>query len=145
TIDLHETPGRIRTSSGDLLLDQYYQGHLYLRGIRVLQPVFEPGQAFRFGYNLVRGTVGRDRQPLVNVEEIMACIHSIWESAIEQAGDIVLPKYLEIFRSTPPSAEVRGTDHLITESTAKKLPDSPPHDPARAGASYCLDSRQNAL
>ncbi|RAQ66914.1 hypothetical protein COH20_007204 [Aspergillus flavus] len=143
TIDLHETPGRIRTPSGDLLLDQYYQGHLYLRGIRVLQPVFEPGQAFRFGYNLARGTVGRDRQPLVNVEETMTCIHSIWESAIEQAGDVVLPKYLEIFRGTLPPADARGTYHLITESTAKKMWESLIHDPAGAGVFYCLDSRRN--
>jgi hypothetical protein len=143
TIDLHETPGRIRTPSGDLLLDQYYQGHLYLRGIRVLQSVFEPGQAFRFGYNLVRGTVGRDRQPLVNVEEIMACIHSIWESAVEQAGDIVLPKYLEIFRGTPPPAEARGTDHLITKSTAKRMWESLIHGSAGTGVFYCLESRRN--
>ncbi|KJK62593.1 hypothetical protein P875_00095224 [Aspergillus parasiticus SU-1] len=129
--------------AGDLLLDQYYQGHLHLRGIRVLQPVFEPGQAFRFGYNLARGTVGRDRQPLVNVEETMTCIHSIWESAIEQAGDVVLPKYLEIFRGTPPPADARGTYHLITESTAKKMWESLIHDPAGAGVFYCLDSRRN--
>ncbi|KAH2164954.1 hypothetical protein KXV74_006386, partial [Aspergillus fumigatus] len=143
TIDLHEAPGRIRTPSGDVLLDQYYQGHLYLRGIRVLQPVFEPEQTFHFGYDLARGTVGRDRQPLVNVEEIMACIHSIWESAIEQADGVVLPKYLEIFRSTPPPAEARGTHHLITESTAKKMWQSLIHDSAGAGVFYCLDSRRN--
>jgi hypothetical protein len=41
----------------------------------------------------------------VNVEEIMACIYSIWESAVEQAGDIILLKYLEIFWGTPPPAE----------------------------------------
>ncbi|GKZ63037.1 hypothetical protein AnigIFM49718_010768 [Aspergillus niger] len=143
TIDLHETPGRIRTPSGDLLLDQYYQGRLYFRGIRVLQPVFEPGQAFRFGYNLARGTVGRDRQPLVNMEEIMACIHSIWERAIEQAGDVVLPKYLEIFQGTPPPADARGTDYLITETTAHKMWDSLIHNSAGAGVFYCLDSRRN--
>ncbi|KAF7137063.1 hypothetical protein CNMCM5793_006914 [Aspergillus hiratsukae] len=143
TIDLHETPGRIRTPSGDLLLDQYYQDRLYLKGIRVLQPVFEPRQAFRFGYNLAWGTVGRDRQPLMNVKEIMACIHSIWESAIEQAGDVVLPRYLEIFQANPPPADVRGAGHLVSESTAKKMWESLTHDSTGAGVFYCLDSRRN--
>ncbi|KAF4219065.1 hypothetical protein CNMCM5878_003920 [Aspergillus fumigatiaffinis] len=138
--DIHED---VAVTIGDLLLDQYYQGHLYLRGIRVLQPAFEPGQTFHFGYNLARGTVGRDRQLLVNVEEIMACIHSIWESAIEQADDVALPKYLEIFRSTPPPAEARGTGYLITESTAKKMWQSLIHGSAGAGVFYCLDSRRN--
>jgi hypothetical protein len=77
------------------------------------------------------------------MEEIMACIHSIWESAIKQADGIVLPKYLKIFWSTPPPAEARGTNHLITESAAKKIWQLLIHDSAGASVFYCLDSQRN--
>lgn len=65
TIDLHPSSGQIRTPLGDLLLEPMYQGHMYLKGMRVPEPSLD-GQAFRFGYNLTQGGVDRDRQRLVD-------------------------------------------------------------------------------
>ncbi|KAL4862107.1 hypothetical protein BDV12DRAFT_203355 [Aspergillus spectabilis] len=120
TLDLQVHPDRIRTPSGDLLLGPMYNGHIYLKGIRVPQ-ADQDRPAFYFGYNLLRGNVDRDRQRLVDGQSITETIHAIWDSAIANEQLVVLPRYIKLLRHHSTSADAIGADRFITEETAKKV------------------------
>ncbi|KAI9041054.1 uncharacterized protein KD926_007471 [Aspergillus affinis] len=142
TVDLHAPSSSVRTSVGDLLLGPVHRGQLYLKGLRV--PDSSHGQQpFRFGYNLVRGSVDRDRQRLVNPQQVVASIHSIWENAITQDETKVLPRYLELLRDHPSSADAKGAEGLVTESTARKLWVAICREPTAAETFFCAESKQN--
>lgn len=76
TVDLHAPSSSVRTPVGDLLLGPAHRGRLYLKGLRVPEPSRDE-QTFRFGYNLVHGSVDWDRKRLVDAPEAMANVHSI--------------------------------------------------------------------
>ncbi|KAE8310985.1 hypothetical protein BDV41DRAFT_579005 [Aspergillus transmontanensis] len=143
TVDLHPPSGRIRTPSGDLLLAPMYQGHLYLKGMRVPEPTLS-NSAFRLGYNLIRGSVDRDRQRLVNTQQVIEGIHAIWECAIAQAETAVLPRYLHLLRGFPLSSDVRGADLLVSEAIATKLWAALRREAMTGGGVfYCPESSQH--
>lgn len=144
TIDLHPSSGRIRTPSGDLLLEPMYQGHMYLKGMRVPEPSLD-GQAFRFGYNLTQGGVDRDRQRLVDPRQVTENIHKIWESAIAQTEGVALPRYLELFRHHPLSADARGADRLVAETTARRMWDALNYESKMGDLFYYSESHQNEV
>lgn len=144
TIDLHPSSGRIRTPSGDLLLEPMYQGHMFLKGMRVPEPSLD-GQAFRFGYNLTQGGVDRDRQRLVDPRQVTENIHKIWESAIAQTEGVALPRYLELFRHHPLSADARGADRLVAETTARRMWDALNYESKMGDLFYYSESHQNEV
>ncbi|KAI9043834.1 uncharacterized protein KD926_002724 [Aspergillus affinis] len=90
TVDLHAATGRVRTPFGDLLLEPVYRGRLYLKGIRVPEPSLD-GKAVKFGYNLFHGRVGRDRQRLLDPDQVTKDLHRIWSHAIVIAQSDALP------------------------------------------------------
>ncbi|KAE8371297.1 hypothetical protein BDV26DRAFT_134990 [Aspergillus bertholletiae] len=144
TVDLHAPSSSVRTPVGDLLLGSVHWGRLYLKGLRV--PESSQGhQPFRFGYNLVRGSVDRDRQRLVDAPQAVANIHSIWEHAIMQDEAKALPRYLELLRDHPSSPDARGAERLVTETTAKKLWAAICCEPMARGVFYCRESDQNEV
>ena len=144
TIDLHPPSGRIRTPSGDLLLEPMYQGHMYLKGIRVPESSLD-GKAFRFGYNLTQGSVDRDRQRLIDARKVTESIHKIWESAITQTEGVALPRYLELFRDYPLSADARGADRHVTQTTAQKMWDALNYESKMGDLFYYSESHQNEV
>ncbi|KAB8213147.1 hypothetical protein BDV33DRAFT_210481 [Aspergillus novoparasiticus] len=135
-------PARIRTLSGDLLLAPPYRDRLYLRGIRVPETGWDHS-AFRYGYNLISGSVERDRQWLLNASHVTNSIHAIWEEAISQDEAETLPRYLELFRTYPSSADVIGADRVVTEAVAKKLWASLWGEATAADVFYYPESRRN--
>ncbi|KAL2829136.1 hypothetical protein BJY01DRAFT_255096 [Aspergillus pseudoustus] len=72
--------------------------------------------AFHFGYNLISGSVGRDRQRLLNASQVTDCIHAIWEEAIIRDEEKILPHYLELLRTQPSAADACDADHVVTEA-----------------------------
>ncbi|KAB8227538.1 uncharacterized protein BDW43DRAFT_316712 [Aspergillus alliaceus] len=142
TVDLHAPSSSVRTPVGDLLLGSVHWGRLYLKGLRV--PESSQGhQPFRFGYNLVHGSVDRDRQRLVDAPQAAADIHSIWERAIMQDEAKALPRYLELLRNHPSCADARGAERSVTEATAKKLWEAICREPRTRDVFYCRESDQN--
>lgn len=144
TIDLHPPSGRIRTPSGDLLLEPTYRGHLYLKGFRVPEPSLD-SSGFRFGYNLIQGSVDRDRQRLVNLQQFTKSIHLIWETAITRVETVALPRYLELLRNYPSSVDARDADQLVAETTARKMWDALGHESKKGDLFYCSESGQNKV
>ncbi|KAE8396856.1 hypothetical protein BDV37DRAFT_277336 [Aspergillus pseudonomiae] len=142
TVDLHAPSSSVRTPVGDLLLGPAHRGRLYLKGLRVPEPSRDE-QTFRFGYNLVHGSVDRDRKRLVDASEAMANVHSIWEKAIARDEAKALPRYLELLRDHASCADASGAERLVSESTAKKLWAAIRREPSAEGEFYCQTSDQD--
>ncbi|KAE8334373.1 hypothetical protein BDV24DRAFT_156901 [Aspergillus arachidicola] len=115
TVDLHAPSSSVRTPVGDLLLGPAHWGRLYLKGLRVPEPSRDV-QTFRFGHNLVHGSVDRDRKRLVDASEAMAN------------------------RCRASCADASGAERLVSESTAKKLWAAIRREPSAGGEFYCQTS-----
>ncbi|KAL2848982.1 hypothetical protein BJX68DRAFT_276168 [Aspergillus pseudodeflectus] len=142
TIDLGPIDAWIRTSSGDLLLAPCYRDRLYLKGIHIPETGFDRS-AFHFGYNLISGSVGRDRQRLLNASQVTDRIHAIWEKAITQDEAKILPRYLELLQTHPSAADACDADRVVTATVAKKLWAALRSEATAANQFYCPKSRCN--
>lgn len=121
TFDLNCPSAIVHTLCGDLILDKAYAGHLYVKGIRVPLMGFET-QRFHFGYNLTGSLYSnRDRQRGTDQEKVAEMVASIWESAIRQRQEEILPQYVSLLRYQPLSADVIFADKMVTEGTAKEI------------------------
>ncbi|KAF4768593.1 hypothetical protein HAV15_002962 [Penicillium sp. str.  len=110
----------IETEDGDLILDQRFQGKVYLKG--TLLPVsVSRSRTFKFGYNFAKGQFGRDRQSLLDKHEEADIVRRIWESAIRMHQSVMLPIYINLLRNFPQAADVESADQLLEETTRKLI------------------------
>lgn len=72
-------------------------------------------------------------------------IHKIWESAIAQTEGVALPRYLELFRHHPLSADARGADRLVAETTARRMWDALNYKSKMGDLFYYSESHQNEV
>jgi hypothetical protein len=146
TIDLNRPSELVRTPHGDLILDEAYVGHLYVKGIHVPLAGTE-GHRFRVGYNLVRGNLGRDRdrQRLMDGEQEARTVTLIWETAIKQQEEKVLPLYVSLLRYHPLWADVRLAEVMITEVTARKVWGALAAEARATGAFYYPEGYENPV
>ena len=121
TLDLNCPDILLRTPAGSLILDDTFSGQLYLKGIRA--PIRCGEETYRYGYDLVSDNLrNRDRRLVSysSTEEAKA-VALIWEHAIKQQENQVLPRYTELLREYPSAPDVSLADESITETTAKEI------------------------
>ena len=75
----------IRTPHGNLIFDASLSGKLFLRGLE-LPCSSASGKDFRYAYDLMKGSTGRDRTSLTNAHEESRIMAKIWEDAISCAS-----------------------------------------------------------
>ncbi|OJJ32881.1 hypothetical protein ASPWEDRAFT_42920 [Aspergillus wentii DTO 134E9] len=110
----------VETPNGDLILDHNFANKVYMNG--TLLPVFgEKTGPFDYGYNITRGTWSTDRGQFENDKEAARSLCSVWEAAIEQNQEALLPKYVGLLRNRPEAPDIRCADRLLELVTAKKI------------------------
>ena len=120
TVDLDRPSASIRTPSGDLILDPRFAGRIYLKGLQ-LPMASSAGNPLHYGYNLFHGSVNRDRRWLIDSRRQAEILASIWESAIKQDKDTILPRYVDLLRYHPSAADVGFADHVVSALTANHI------------------------
>lgn len=106
----------VATNYGDLILDQAFQGKVYLRGLLLPSSTLD-SNPFKLGYNFIKGRVNRDRQRLADDLEEADLVTRIWESAIEKEETVLLPIYVNLLRKFPRVPDVALADHLLKDCT----------------------------
>ncbi|KAF2497545.1 hypothetical protein BU16DRAFT_606081 [Lophium mytilinum] len=125
TIDVSPPSEKIRTSHGDLILDPKFENKTYLKGLLLLNPSAS-GKKFRFGYNFLNGTTGRDRANLANARDEARKLAGIWGEALSTDNDSsetsLVAKYTRMLREElQSSADVSEADQFVPESAVKKI------------------------
>ena len=98
---------RVATYYGDLILDQAFQGKVYLRGLLLPSSTLD-SNPFKLGYNFIKGRVNRDRQRLADDLEEADLVTRIWESAIEKEETVLLPIYVNLSENSLAYATLRS-------------------------------------
>lgn len=109
----------IETEAGDIILDASFHGKVFYKGMLLSGPVSET-ESFRLGYNFSAGTVNRDRQRLVDKQEEANMVRRIWETAIDQHKESMLPIYVNLLRNFPRAPDVAWAERLL-EAPTKSL------------------------
>lgn len=144
TIDIYPPTERIRTLNGDLILDPAYAGKLYLKGIQV--PLVSAGKHdFCFGYNLMSGSLNRDRQQMMDIEEEARNVALIWEGAIRQQEERTVPLYTGLLRYQPLSADVKLAERETSKATAERIWTGLLSEAKTAGTFYYCEDRGDAV
>ena len=87
SIDLDPPVAFVRhPGHGDLILDDAFNGKIYLKGLRV--PTYN--LTFKYGYQLFKGHINRDRDQVINVRQMADSLTTIWAHAIDQKGTPLL-------------------------------------------------------
>ena len=97
----------VATNYGDLILDQAFQGKVYLRGLLLPSSTLD-SNPFKLGYNFIKGRVNRDRQRLADDLEEADLVTRIWESAIEKEETVLLPIYVNLSENSLAYATLRS-------------------------------------
>lgn len=120
SLDLDAPPDGdiIRTRKGDLLLGPGHSARVYLKGLRA-DGHGPDGRHYKHGYNLLTGSIDRDRARLVNQFEEATRIAGIWEQAILKRGDNVTDAYLKLFHEDQKWPDIAFADEVITSRTAE--------------------------
>jgi hypothetical protein len=109
----------IETNAGDLILDPNFHGQLYLKGM-LLPAAFCELKTYRLGYNFPRGKVNRDRQILVDSHEEANIVRQIWEAALQNHKEKLLPIYIDLLRNYHDAPDVGFAKDLL-ESPQESL------------------------
>lgn len=107
----------VQTEAGDLILDARFEGHIYLKGLRIAAH----GTNFAFGYNLARGTIGRDRDCLKTAPEEDDMLSTIWEQAILTQGPSAVDTYIKMLHDKEGSREVVLTGQKLSKSAVQVI------------------------
>ncbi|GFG16460.1 hypothetical protein IFM61392_09518 [Aspergillus lentulus] len=106
----------IETDHGDLIFDPRFRGKVFLKGL-LLPSCLGEARPFRLGYNFLNGRVNRDRQRLVSRRQEADLVRKIWESAIREHEELVLPIYVSLLREFPRAPDIELADRLLESST----------------------------
>ena len=106
----------IETETGDIILDAPFHGKVFYKGILLSGPDSE-AESFKLGYNFPAGTVNRDRQRLVDKQEEANIVRRIWEAAIDQHEESMLPIYVNLLRNSPRAPDVALAERLLEAPT----------------------------
>lgn len=118
----------IKTSRGDLLLDNAVRGNLYLKGL-LLQETTEArsasisGRRLKFGYNFSHGETNRDRKSLFALQQESWAIFNIWDSALAKQPNLVGDLSDMLLSKDPEYADVVSAKDMVKSSTAIRLKD----------------------
>jgi hypothetical protein len=115
SLDLNPPSEMIQTPNGSLILDEEFGGRLYLKSLLLKEN--NTGKKLKFGYNLFRGNVDRDRKRLPTGEEAWD-LAEIWAGAIRLRPRDTLDKYVALLREDK-NADVNGVENHISESMAR--------------------------
>ncbi|RYP13179.1 hypothetical protein DL765_007006 [Monosporascus sp. GIB2] len=80
--------GLVPTKKGDLILDQHFEGNIYLKGLllqesRPGKSASMTGKKLKYGYNFAKGATNRERQSMAGADEESRAIFSIWNEALK--------------------------------------------------------------
>jgi hypothetical protein len=119
TLDLHPPDLIIRSSKGSLILDRNYSNMAYLKGL--LLECSLNSRRFKFGYDLIEGTVNRDRHWVRDPKLVAMNLVSIWEEAIEKNEAATLAEYVNMHFDTEKWADIDLAEDYITSTLAQKI------------------------
>jgi len=134
SLDLHPPKKVIETSYGSLILDHEYHGRVYLNGLTLAihnlleksmeADTDEPEEAlfrqYRYGYNLLRGEVNREREALKDSIETRD-FTKIWTEAIIKYPADTLKLFVDMLQEDDLCADVCHAKHCITNDVAKAI------------------------
>jgi hypothetical protein len=113
----------VTTDAGNLILDPAYANKLYLHGL-LLPNGSKSGRKFRFGYNLLNATTGRDRDTVSDAAAEAEQIGAIWEQVLTAEDDskvstTYLEKYSAVLRKyIHKAADVFDVGDYMSEDVA---------------------------
>ena len=114
----------VRTKYGSLIEDQGLAGKVFLRGLE-LPSSSASGKSFRYAYDLLVGSTGRDRTSLSNANEESSIMAKIWRDAIDQTSteegrNQLLDQYLEMLDADQ-AADVHNASRYANIRTVATL------------------------
>jgi hypothetical protein len=118
SLDLDSPSNHITTPYGSLILDERFQGRIYLKSLFLKA---KPAKPFKFCYNFFRGEVDRDRQRLSNWEEEAGILAKIWAEAIKLEDGSALLHLIDMLQDETQWADVNLAPDYISEETARTI------------------------
>jgi hypothetical protein len=119
SMDLDRPSNVVKTAYGDLILDPEFSGRVYLKEL-LLKNSASPFK-YKFGYNLSRGDVNRERQSMESSVEEAKTIARIWDGAIQNNPADTLNEYVMMLREDTSRADVNHAKDYISETTANSI------------------------
>jgi hypothetical protein len=118
-IDLHGTSNIIKIAHGSLILDEKFSDKIFLKGL-LLQGQSR-GRKFKYGYDTLHGTVGRDRTKLEDESEELSMLANIWGGAIAIREKDCVPKYVEMLWEQQEWADVSKAQARMSSNTVRAI------------------------
>ncbi|KAF9885418.1 hypothetical protein FE257_012940 [Aspergillus nanangensis] len=109
TLDILNPRDTIKTTGGDLFLDESFSNKIYLKGLLLPQSP-SASKNLIYGYNFYSGALNRDRTRMTDRKEESRMITQIWEEAIALDEQILLPKFVDMLRQSPPPWDARKNE-----------------------------------
>lgn len=107
----------IRTPAGDLILNQRFAGHVYVKGLLVMGTK----ATYIYGYNFSHGMLNRDRDRFVNSSEEGKLLTAVWEQAILFHGPRLAAAYLKLFEDDEATTEASLTGKNLSKSAVESI------------------------
>jgi hypothetical protein len=111
--------GLIPTPHGDLILDPQLRGQLDHNGITLTNSTV--GGAFLFAYNFAYSSTCRDRRRLASWRDAARQVRQIWEEALREKEDTVLPLLVDLLRKQAHSADAEMIGPHLEPSARRQI------------------------
>ncbi|KAM0346501.1 hypothetical protein ACHAPU_005566 [Fusarium lateritium] len=84
----------VRTPMGDLILDSKFRDNIYFQGFILHEKSKTTNSSLsdkrlRYGYNIIHGTVDKDKKHISSLQEESRAFMSIWDSVLKQRPHLV--------------------------------------------------------
>ena len=118
-IDLDQPTRVFETVHGTLIQDETFGNKVYLKGL--LLETTSSAKRFKFGYDLMEGTVNRDRQRLSDPSEEGKMLAKIWEIPIREKVIGAINDYVDMLLDEAQWGDVNRVESEISASTANMI------------------------
>jgi hypothetical protein len=113
--------GVMRTDFGDVLINDDYRGKIFVKGIFTQERSIDDPHPLRYGINLRKAKLDRDRKILMTESQITIALSRIWDTLIARSQRHAAKLYLELLLAAEPSLEILNSKESISRVSAIAL------------------------
>jgi hypothetical protein len=111
----------MRTDLGDILINDDYRGKIFVKGIFTQERDIDDPPPLRYGTDLRKAKLDRDRRSLLTGSQTTMALSRIWDTLIAQSQRNVAKLYLELLLAPELSLEILNAKECISRVSAVAL------------------------
>lgn len=111
----------MRTHIGDVLISDHYRGKIFVKGIFTQERDIDDPPPLRYGTDLKKAKLDRDRKSLLTGSQTTMALSRIWDMLIARPEGNAAKLYLKLLLASEPSLEILNAQECISRVSAVAL------------------------